>query len=80
MGMLADASGECLVLTRIFDREAFRVEDMAEQLSALRRQIRCRVAEKGCLGSGYTNLALSHLRRAKLVPVPGHSGEPRDCR
>ena len=46
---------------------------MAEQLSAFRRQIRCLFAEKGCLGSGYTNLALSHLRRTKLVPVPGHS-------
>ena len=73
MGMLADASDECLVLTRFFDREAFRVEDMAEQLSAFRRQIRRLFAEKGCLGSGYTNLALSHLRRTKLVPVPGHS-------
>ena len=46
---------------------------MAEQLSTFRRQIRCLFAEKGCLGSGYTNLALSHLRRTKLVPVPGHS-------
>ena len=27
LGMLADASDECLLLTRSFDKEAFRLED-----------------------------------------------------
>ena len=37
MGMLADASDECLVLTRFFDREAFRVEEMSEQLAGFNK-------------------------------------------
>ena len=34
-GMLADACDECLVLTRFFDREAFRLEEMVEQIEVL---------------------------------------------
>ena len=34
LGMSADASDECLLLTRFFDKEAFRLEEMAEQIAA----------------------------------------------
>ena len=71
MGMLADASDECLVLTRFFDREAFRLEEMAEQLATFKQRLRWLFAGRGCLSIGYTSLALTHLHRAKLVPVPG---------
>ena len=36
LGMLADASAACLVLTRFFDKEAFRLEAMVEQLEIFR--------------------------------------------
>ena len=71
MGMLADASDECLVLTRFFDREAFRVEEMSEQLAGFKQRLRQLFAEKGCLTMGYTSLALEHLRHTKLLPIPG---------
>ena len=38
MGMLADASDECLVLTRFFDKEAFKLEDTAQQLGCFRKR------------------------------------------
>jgi hypothetical protein len=71
MGMLADASDECLVLTRFFGREAFRVEEMSEQLAGFKQRLRQLFAEKGCLTMGYTSLALEHLRHTKLLPIPG---------
>ena len=70
LGMLADASDECLLLTRFFDKEAFRLEDMAEQIAAFNLKLQWLFAEKGCLGTGYTSLALKHLMRAKMVPIP----------
>ena len=39
LGMLADASDECLLLTRFFDNEAFRLEEMAEQSSSIQSEI-----------------------------------------
>ena len=30
-------------------------------------------AGKGCLGTGYTSLALKHLMRAKMVSIPGQA-------
>ena len=39
LGMLADASDECLLLTRFFDKEAFRLEEMAEQIAAFNRKL-----------------------------------------
>ena len=38
-GMLADACDECLVLIRFFDREAFRLEEMVEQIDIFRKKI-----------------------------------------
>ena len=72
MGMLADASDECLGLTRFFDREAFRLEEMSDQLAAFQRRLRWLFSERGCLSTGFTALALAHLTRAKLVPFPGN--------
>ena len=71
MGMLADANDECLILTRFFDREAFRIEEIAEQLAAFKQRLRQLFAEKGCLSTGYTDIALAHLHRIKLLPIPG---------
>jgi hypothetical protein len=75
LGMMADASDEALLLTRFFDREAFRLEDMAEQLATFERKLEWLFAGKGCLGTGFTSLALAHLHTARLVPLPG--GCPR---
>jgi len=71
LGMLADASDECLLLTRFFDKEAFKLEEMAEQMAAFTRKLQWLFAEKGCLQTGYTSLALRHLTRTKMVPIPG---------
>ena len=73
LGMLADACDECLVLTRFFDREAFRLEEMVEQIETFKRKLQWLFAGRGCLTTGYTSLALTHLRKGKLVPVPGHA-------
>jgi hypothetical protein len=67
--MLADASDECLLLTGFFDKEAFRLEEMAEQIAAFNLKLQWFVAEKGCLGTGYTSLALKHLMRANMDPI-----------
>jgi hypothetical protein len=60
-------------LTRFFDREAFRLEEMAEQVALFKRKLRWLFAEQGCLNLGFTSLALAHLARNKLVPVPGQA-------
>jgi hypothetical protein len=73
LGMLADACDECLVLTRFFDREAFRLEEMVEQIETFKRKLQWLFAGRGCLSTGYTSLALTHLRKGKLVPIPGHA-------
>ena len=73
LGMLADACDECLVLTRFFDREAFRLEEMVEQIDTFKRKLKWLFAGRGCLDIGYTSVALTHLRKGKLVPIPGQS-------
>ena len=73
LGMLADACDECLVLTRFFDREAFRLEEMVEQIDTFKRKLQWLFAGRGCLDTGYTSLALTHLRKGKLVPIPGQA-------
>ena len=73
LGLLADACDECLVLTRCFDREAFRMEEMVEQIETFTRKLQWLFAGRGCLRTGYTSLALTHLRKGKLVPVSGHA-------
>ena len=76
MGMLADATDECLVLTRFFDKEAFQLEDTARQLNGFRNKLHWLFSKRGCLGTGFTSLAREHLDRAKLVPCP-KNGLPR---
>jgi hypothetical protein len=73
LGMLADACDECLVLTRFFDREAFRLEEMVRQIDTFKRKLQWLFAGRGCLDTGYTSLALTHLRKGKLVPIPGQA-------
>ena len=47
LGMLVVAGDECLLLTRSFDKEACRLEEMAEQIAAFNLKLQCFVAEKG---------------------------------
>ncbi len=46
---------------------------MAEQIATLNQKLHWLFArkKKGCLGTGYTSLALKHLMRAKMIPNPG---------
>jgi len=85
LGMMADASDECLLLTRFFDREAFHVEEMSGQVEAFRRRLRTLFAGKACLTTGHTAVMMSYLRTAKMVhktgarmPVSFGGREPSD--
>ena len=44
---------------------------MAEQIAAFNHKVQWLFAGKGCLGTGYTSLALKHLMCAKMVHIPG---------
>jgi len=84
LGRLADACDERLVLTRFVDREAFRLEQMVEQIATFKQKPRWLFAGRGCLKTGYTSLALTRLHKGKLAPIPrqapatlgGHVAEP----
>ena len=67
LGMMADASDECLMLTRFFDREAFRIEEMSNQLEAFRRRLQALFAGRVCLRTGHTAIMMQYLRTSKMV-------------
>jgi hypothetical protein len=72
-GMLSDAADECLFLTRFFDREAFQLEETSAQIAQFKHRLDWLFMQRGCLQTGFTALALQHLRKARLIPVPGRS-------
>ncbi len=67
MGMMADASDECLLLTRFFDKEQFQIEHMAAHVAEFRVRLRTLFTHRQCLRSGYTRVALDALRTPKLI-------------
>ena len=44
---------------------------MVEQIEVFRAKLHWLFAGRGCLNTGYTHLALTHLRKGKLVPLLG---------
>ena len=44
---------------------------MVEQIEVFRAKLHWLFAGRGCLNTGYTHWALTHLRKGKLVPLPG---------
>jgi hypothetical protein len=67
LGMLADASEEVLTLVRFFDREAFDVSAMSEQVVAFKRRVRALFHDEACLTQGFTVICLKHLDTRKMV-------------
>ena len=67
LGMMADASDEVLTLVRLFDREAFAIEQMAERVQTFKHTLNALFHGGGCLRTGFTRLCLQHLQTQKVV-------------
>ena len=68
LGMLADASDECLVLTRFFDQGMFELANMSTEVLGFKRRLDALFGEaETCLETGFTSLALKHLERPRML-------------
>ena len=66
--MLADASDECLVLTRFFDEGIFELGNMSVELLGCKQRINALFGQaEACLQTGFTSLALKHLEKPKML-------------
>ena len=72
LGMMADASDECMILTRFMDQESFEVGSMRIELARFQNRIDFLFAHKECLTIGYTKEPLQFLRHPRVIQVPGH--------
>ena len=57
-----------MLLVRLFGKDAFAIEKMAEQVQAFRQAVRELFIGNACLRTGFTNLCLQHLRTQKAIP------------
>ena len=71
LGMMADASDECMILTRFMDKEAFEVGSMRIELVRFQNRIDFLFLHKQCLKCGYTQVALEFLKQPRVLQVPG---------
>ena len=68
LGMLADASDECLLLTRFFDQGMFEVANMSTEVLGFKQRLNALFGEAElCLETGFTNLALKVVERSRLL-------------
>ena len=68
LGMLADASDECLVLTRFFDQGMFELANMSTEVLGFKRRLDALFGEaETCLETGFTSLARKHLERPRML-------------
>ena len=68
MGMMADASDECLVLTRFFDKDMFELERAPEQIADFKDRLQALFGHRrGALETGYTRVAVEHLRAQRML-------------
>ena len=61
-GMLADASDECLLLTRAFDRERCDISLLHAEVGAFLNRIDALFVKGQCMGCGFTNLMLQQAK------------------
>ena len=74
LGMLADASDECMLLTRFLDHENFDAANVASQITRFRGNIRSLFQNGLCLTTGFTQHMLKFLEQPRLIIF---RGEPR---
>ena len=68
LGMLADASDECLVLTRFFDEGIFELGNMSVELLCFKQRINALFGQaEACLQTGFTSLALKRWEKPKML-------------
>ena len=72
LGMMADASDECMLLTRLMDRDTFDVGCVHVELQKLHDRINHLFLNKACLtcNSSYTKVALEFLKRPRVLETP----------
>ena len=68
LGMMADASDECMMLTRFMDRDTFDVGCVHVELQKFHDRINHLFLNKACLTcDGYTKVALEFLKRPRVL-------------
>ena len=68
VGMMADASDECMLLTRFMDRDTFDVGCVHVELQKFHDRINHLFLNKACLTcDGYTKVALEFLKRPRVL-------------
>ncbi len=71
LGMMADASDECMIVTRMFDHELFDVAAMPRMLDNFHSRVQSLFQHRHCLTTGYTKTALDFLSRLRILHAPG---------
>ena len=74
LGMMADASDECMLLTRFMDRDTFDIGSVHVELQKFHDRINHLFLNKACLTCGYTKVALEFLKRPRVLETPLVSG------
>ena len=80
LGMIADASDECMMVTRLMDREIFDVGNMWSELDAFHLRIEHLFLKGKALTTGYTKIALEYLCRPRVIEVPGKCLRSLGCK
>ena len=70
LGMMADASDECVLLTRFMDRDTFDIGFTHAELRQFQERISHLFLSKACLACGYTQVALEFLKRPRVLHSP----------
>ena len=65
LGMMADASDECMILTRFMDKETFEVGSMRAELARFKKRIEFLYLRKHCITCGSTKVALDFLKQPR---------------
>ena len=69
MGMMADATEECLALTRFMDTAVLRVEGLSKQVTDFTARVDLLFKKNVCLETGFTKVALEHLAQQKMIKL-----------
>ena len=71
LGMIADLSDECTMVTLLMDCEIFGVGNVWSELDAFHLRIEHLFVKGKALSTGCRRLELAHLRRQRIIEVPG---------
>ena len=86
LGMVADYSNDCLMLTRWLDDETVETADLQVEVASFAKTVKVLYQEGGCINIGFTKTAIQQLGEMRLLKLkdgeikslggPGHpSGE-----